>query len=104
MQHKRASILIDGSNLYFKLRYLKLHQLLTFDFSSFAQSLIGLYWYVQGSRDDASWIHCGDDPAWRNGLVTGDFAQDAKKTHSLAESLDARRRAHSDRTRYFLHR
>src|SRR5712692_1611558 len=41
MQHERAIILIDGSNFYFKLRDLKLHQLLTFDFSRFAQSLIG---------------------------------------------------------------
>lgn len=41
MQQERAIILIDGSNFYFKLRDLKLHQLLTFDFSSFARSLIG---------------------------------------------------------------
>jgi uncharacterized LabA/DUF88 family protein len=39
MQPERALILIDGSNFYFKLRDLKLHQLLTFDFSSFAHSL-----------------------------------------------------------------
>src|SRR6266568_5701243 len=41
MTQERALILIDGSNFYFKLRDLKLHQLLTFDFSSFARSLIG---------------------------------------------------------------
>ena len=41
MKQERAIILIDGSNFYFKLRDLKLHQLLTFDFSSFARSLIG---------------------------------------------------------------
>src|SRR2546421_7466098 len=41
MQHERAIILVDGSNFYFKLRDLKLHQLLTFDFSSFAHSLSG---------------------------------------------------------------
>lgn len=41
MQRERASILIDGSNFYFKLRDLRLHQLLTFNFSHFAQALIG---------------------------------------------------------------
>ena len=42
MQQERALILIDGSNFYFKLRDLKLHQLLTFDFTSFSYSLIGI--------------------------------------------------------------
>jgi hypothetical protein len=41
MTQQRAIILIDGSNFYFKLRDLSLHQLLTFDFTSFARSLIG---------------------------------------------------------------
>jgi uncharacterized LabA/DUF88 family protein len=41
MNQERAIILIDGSNFYFKLRDLCLHQLLTFDFTSFAHSLIG---------------------------------------------------------------
>src|SRR5437588_10211819 len=41
MQQKRAIILIGGSNFYFKLKDLQLHQLLTFDFSSFVSSLIG---------------------------------------------------------------
>jgi uncharacterized LabA/DUF88 family protein len=40
MKQERAIILIDGSNFYFKLRDLKLHQLVTFDFTSFASSLI----------------------------------------------------------------
>jgi uncharacterized LabA/DUF88 family protein len=39
MQQKRAIILIDGSNFYFKLRDLQLHQLLTFDFSQFCTFL-----------------------------------------------------------------
>src|SRR5947207_72548 len=38
---ERALILIDGSNLYFKLRDLALHHLLSFDFSRFAHSLVG---------------------------------------------------------------
>jgi uncharacterized LabA/DUF88 family protein len=41
MPQERAIILIDSSNFYFKLRDLKLHNLLSFEFSSFARSLIG---------------------------------------------------------------
>jgi uncharacterized LabA/DUF88 family protein len=41
MKSERAIILIDGSNFYFKLRDIHLHKLLTFDFTQFAQSLIG---------------------------------------------------------------
>ncbi|MEK7559559.1 MAG: NYN domain-containing protein [Patescibacteria group bacterium] len=39
MPIKRCVILIDGSNFYFKLKDLKLHNLLDFDFSSFALKL-----------------------------------------------------------------
>ncbi len=42
MKQERAIVLIDGSNFYFKLRDLQLHQLLTFDFTSFTHSLIGI--------------------------------------------------------------
>lgn len=41
MQSERAIVLVDGSNFYFKLRDLKLHQLLKFNFSRFAKALIG---------------------------------------------------------------
>ena len=41
MNQERAMVLIDGSNFYFKLRDLKLHRLLTFNFSRFAAALIG---------------------------------------------------------------
>lgn len=41
MTTNRALILIDGSNFYFKLRDLQLHNLLSFNFSLFAKSLIG---------------------------------------------------------------
>src|SRR5947209_14252535 len=41
MQFERALVLIDGSNFYFKLRDLKLHQLLTFNFSHFAKTITG---------------------------------------------------------------
>ena len=41
MQQERALVLIDGSNFYFKHSDLRLHHLLTFNFSQFAQSVIG---------------------------------------------------------------
>ncbi len=41
MPTKRCIILIDGSNFYFKLKDLKLHNLLEFDFSNFALKLAG---------------------------------------------------------------
>lgn len=37
MSKKRVVVLIDGSNFYFKLKDLNLHNLLSFNFSSFAQ-------------------------------------------------------------------
>lgn len=40
MGTKRSIILIDGSNFYFKLKDLQLHNLLSFDFISFLKSLI----------------------------------------------------------------
>lgn len=39
MSKKRCVILIDGSNFYFKLKDLNLHNLLNFDFASFAKKL-----------------------------------------------------------------
>ena len=41
MKRERCIILIDGSNFYFKLRDLKLHHLLTFDFTGFTRLLAG---------------------------------------------------------------
>lgn len=41
MPSNRCIILIDGSNFYFKLKDLKLHNLLEFDFSKFAVKLAG---------------------------------------------------------------
>src|SRR5436309_2906292 len=40
MQQERCLILIDGSNLYFKLKELELHRL-SFDFSAFCRLLAG---------------------------------------------------------------
>ena len=41
MKPHRCFFVIDGSNFYFKLKDLKLQHLLEFDFSSFAQFLVG---------------------------------------------------------------
>lgn len=41
MKQKRVNIFIDGSNFYFKLKDLKFHNLLGFDFSGFAKFLAG---------------------------------------------------------------
>jgi len=41
MKQQRCFVLIDGSNFYFKLKDLKLHHLLDFNFSGFAKTLIG---------------------------------------------------------------
>ncbi len=60
MPPERASILIDGSNFYFKLRDLHLHQLLTFNFSQFAHALLGnrvviqATYYVGAVRTDGT--------------------------------------------------
>lgn len=60
MSQKRCFILIDGSNFYFKLKDLKLHNLLKFNFSGFAKTLAGknkivksLY-YVGAVRTDGT--------------------------------------------------
>lgn len=39
MKTRRCIVLIDGSNFYFKLKDLKLHRLINFDFSNFVRSL-----------------------------------------------------------------
>lgn len=39
--NRRTIVLIDGSNFYFKLKDLRFHHLLLFDFSKFIKSLIG---------------------------------------------------------------
>lgn len=41
MKPKRCFVIIDGSNFYFKLKDLKIHLLIYFDFSGFIKSLIG---------------------------------------------------------------
>lgn len=57
---KRAIILIDGSNFYFKLRGLGLDGLLNFDFSRFSKklflnlSLVQAIYYIGGIKTDGS--------------------------------------------------
>lgn len=40
MRKERCIIFIDGSNFYFKLKDLKLHNLLNFDFTNFSKKLV----------------------------------------------------------------
>lgn len=60
MSKDRYSVLIDGSNFYFKLRDLKLHNLLKFDFSAFVryltegQEVVESCYYIGAVRTDGS--------------------------------------------------
>ena len=60
MKKNRCIILIDGSNFYFKLKDLKLHRLLQFDFSGFVKQLassnevVETVYYVGAIRTDGS--------------------------------------------------
>ena len=60
MKEKRCIVIIDGSNFYFKLKDLKLHQLLKFNFSGFAKllckkdKLVGATYYVGAVRTDGT--------------------------------------------------
>lgn len=47
MKQQRCFILIDGSNFYFKLKDLKLHHLLNFNFSGFAKILTGKHTVIR---------------------------------------------------------
>ncbi len=57
---QRCLILIDGSNFYFKLKDLKLHSLLDFNFSKFAKfiarsgKVVGAKYYVGRIRQDGT--------------------------------------------------
>lgn len=58
--NQKCLILIDGSNFYFKLKDLKLHNLLNFDFGKFAKFLtrsgkiVGAKYYVGRVRQDGT--------------------------------------------------
>lgn len=57
---QKCIILIDGSNFYFKLKDLSLHNLLNFDFSKFSKliarsnEVVGVSYYVGRIRQDGS--------------------------------------------------
>jgi uncharacterized LabA/DUF88 family protein len=57
---QKCVILIDGSNFYFKLKDLKLHNLLSFDFSKFSKyiarlnKIVSVCYYVGRIRQDGS--------------------------------------------------
>src|SRR3990172_6831779 len=58
--NKKCLILVDGSNFYFKLKDLKLHNLLDYDFGEFAKFLarggriVGARYYVGRIRQDGT--------------------------------------------------
>lgn len=60
MRNRRCIILIDGSNFYFKLKDLKLHRLLEFDFSGFVKQLarenkvVETIYYIGAVRTDGT--------------------------------------------------
>lgn len=60
MAKQRCIVLIDGSNFYFKLKDLRLHHLLSFNFSSFAKKLakesevMSIIYYVGKIRTDGT--------------------------------------------------
>lgn len=75
----RAIILIDGSNFYFKLKELNLHNLIKLDFSSFAQSLAGHSKIVQAT--------------FYVGAVRVNYSAKSKKLHANQQKLLAHLRA-----------
>lgn len=60
MAQKRCIIFIDGSNFYFKLKDLKLHSLLGFDFGKFAamiadgEKIVKIIYYVGAVKTDGT--------------------------------------------------
>ena len=60
MTQEKVLVLIDGSNFYFKLKGLNLHNLLSFDFDKFAEhlvnlnKLVGARYYVGRIRQDGT--------------------------------------------------
>jgi hypothetical protein len=60
MLQERCLVLVDGSNFYFKLKDLQLHQLLSFDFSRFiallalGKQVIRSTYYVGAVRTDGT--------------------------------------------------
>lgn len=60
MAKQKCIVLIDGSNFYFKLKELKLHRLLNFDFSGFVKTLaknnkvVKRTYYIGKIRTDGS--------------------------------------------------
>ncbi len=49
MSSKKCIVLIDGSNFYFKLKDLELHDLLKFNFSAFIKHLVGKEKVIQST-------------------------------------------------------
>ena len=77
---KKCFVLIDGSNFYFKLKSLKLHNLLAFDFSGFAKMLAGKYIIVRS--------------VYHIGAVRTDGTKRADKMHSNQQKLFSHLKEH----------
>lgn len=83
MKKPKAAVFIDGSNFYFKLKDLKLHNLLEFDFSGFARKLAGESKIV--------------DIAYYVGKVKTDGTEKSKQLQADQQKLFAHLRKHSVR-------
>lgn len=83
MTKKRVIIIIDGSNFYFKLKELKLHDLLNLDFSGFVKKLSKNYKVV--------------DVCYYVGKVKTGNSEKSKELHANQQRLFAHLRLHKIR-------
>lgn len=83
MSQKRCFILIDGSNFYFKLKDLRLHNLLKFNFSNFAKMLAGKSKIVKS--------------VYHIGAVRTDRTKKANKMHADQQKLFSHLKKHNFR-------
>ncbi|MFH1561647.1 MAG: NYN domain-containing protein [Patescibacteria group bacterium] len=73
MNQRRCLVLIDGSNFYFKLKNLELHNLLEFNFSGFAKALAGKNKIIRST--------------YHIGAVRADGTKKANKMHADQQKL-----------------
>jgi len=81
MSRRRCFILIDGSNFYFKLKDLKLHNLTKFDFSGFTKMLSGKNKIVKS--------------IYHIGAVRTDGTKKANKMHANQQKLFSHLKKHN---------
>lgn len=83
MKRKRSIVLFDGSNFYFKLKDLRLHNLLDFNLSRFVADL------SHDSILESSYYYVGE--------VKTDTTKKSKELHSLQQKLLAHLKKHNIR-------